>query len=188
MPEIIHRTLREANVARDIEWTAGTLKDYTWRAAELVGEVGELIEALIHPLTAAMDHGGSADLAVAHEAADVVICIDLTGLTLELDPIPPNYAAGRFPYSVPIFAAELAYTAGKLSNVLKKLERERRGWPGSRATKEDADIWLKKLAGMVGLLATYQGFSMLETVEEVFNATSAKVGLSTVLHYRPTTE
>lgn len=74
---------------------------------------------------------------------------------------------------------ELAGEVGELCNVLKKLERERLGLVGSRATKEQA---LQELADVIicaDLIAMSLGIDLGLAVTEKFNLTSAKYGLLT---------
>lgn len=72
---------------------------------------------------------------------------------------------------------ELGGEAGEAQNVIKKLERERLGWRGSRATLDDlaqelADVVI--CADLVGLTA---GVDLYAAVRAKFDATSEKVGL-----------
>src|SRR5690349_20386442 len=79
-------TLREANVARNIEWTGGKGVSFTFRAAELGGECAEVGEMFI---VAGPDSLNTLDTwaaewraKVTEEIADGLICVDLTGMTL----------------------------------------------------------------------------------------------------------
>ena len=78
-------------------------------------------------------------------------------------------------------AAQLAAAGGRISNVVKKLERERHGWRGSRA---DAASLAKELADVVlcaDLLAMTAGIDLQAAVRNKFNETSTALGLSTML-------
>lgn len=76
-------------------------------------------------------------------------------------------------------AMELGGEVGELLNVVKKLERERRGIRGSRATKEQLAEELADVVICADLLAMHYGVDLGAAVVRKFNATSEKVGLST---------
>lgn len=74
---------------------------------------------------------------------------------------------------------ELAGEVGEACNVIKKLERERLGIKGSRATREQLAEELADIVICVDLIALDAGIDMDVAVPAKFNATSAKVGLVT---------
>lgn len=74
-------------------------------------------------------------------------------------------------------AVELGGEAGELLNVVKKIERERNGWRGSRATKQDLADELADVIICADKLAGSQDIDLWEAVVAKFNATSEKVGL-----------
>lgn len=76
---------------------------------------------------------------------------------------------------------ELAGEAGEACNVIKKLERERHGWAGSRATVEDLADELADVVICADLAAIAGGVDLQAAVLRKFNATSEKVGLKTRL-------
>lgn len=78
-------------------------------------------------------------------------------------------------------ATELAGETGEACNVVKKLERERRGWRGSRATKEALAAELADVVICADLLALTAGVDLAAAVREKFNATSEAQGLTTKL-------
>ena len=78
-------------------------------------------------------------------------------------------------------ATELAGEVGEACNVVKKLERERLGIRGSRATKEQLAEELADVIICVDLLAMEFGIDLGEAVRTKFNATSEKYGLPTRL-------
>ncbi len=76
---------------------------------------------------------------------------------------------------------ELAGEVGEACNVIKKLERERMGIRGSRAS---ISMLAEELADVVicaDLIAMQAGIDLDAAVEAKFNATSIKVGLNTRL-------
>jgi len=76
---------------------------------------------------------------------------------------------------------ELGGETGEALNVIKKLERERHGWRGSRATKQDLADELADVVICADLAAMAAGIDLAEAVARKFNATSEKVGLATRL-------
>jgi NTP pyrophosphatase (non-canonical NTP hydrolase) len=74
---------------------------------------------------------------------------------------------------------ELAGEVGEACNVIKKLERERIGIRGSRAT---TDMLAEELADVmicVDLIAMHAGIDLDAAVRHKFNGTSEKYGLAT---------
>lgn len=79
--------LREANVARAEEWHSGVDISLSFRGNELAGETGEacnLIKKLDRERLGLI--GSRATVAqLAEELADVIICVDLIAMELDLD-------------------------------------------------------------------------------------------------------
>lgn len=74
-------------------------------------------------------------------------------------------------------ATELAGEVGEACNVVKKIERERRGLRGSRATKEQLAEELGDIIICVALLANAAEIDLDQAVIDKFNASSIKLGL-----------
>lgn len=74
-------------------------------------------------------------------------------------------------------ATELGGECGEVLNVCKKIERERSGWRGSRATTSDLADELADVVICADLLALTEGIDLGAAVIRKFNATSEKVGL-----------
>lgn len=72
---------------------------------------------------------------------------------------------------------ELAGETGEACNVIKKLERERHGWVGSKATKEQLAEELADVMIVADLIANEAGIDLADAVVAKFNATSRKVGI-----------
>ena len=72
---------------------------------------------------------------------------------------------------------ELAGETGEACNVIKKLERERLGWRGSRATREQLAEELADVVICADLAALTAGVDLMAAVKAKFDATSDKVGL-----------
>lgn len=72
---------------------------------------------------------------------------------------------------------ELAGETGEVCNVIKKLERERHGWRGSRDSIEHLAEELADVVICADLIALNAGIDLAAAVAHKFNATSEKVGL-----------
>ncbi len=73
---------------------------------------------------------------------------------------------------------EMAGEVGEACNVIKKLERERHGWRGSRATKEQLAEELADVIHTATLCAITAGIDIEAATIAKFDATSEKNGLS----------
>lgn len=78
-------------------------------------------------------------------------------------------------------ANELAGETGEACNVVKKLERERLGIRGSRATAEQLADELADVVICADLVAQAAGIDLGKAVVRKFNATTATQGLTTFL-------
>jgi NTP pyrophosphatase (non-canonical NTP hydrolase) len=74
---------------------------------------------------------------------------------------------------------ELAGECGEACNIVKKIERERRGIRGSRATLAQLADELADVIICVDLIALYEGIDLWESVRKKFNETSVNNGLDT---------
>ncbi|MER8786857.1 MazG-like family protein [Mesorhizobium sp. M0983] len=74
---------------------------------------------------------------------------------------------------------ELAGEVGEACNVIKKLERERLGIRGSRATIEQLAEELADAVICVDLIAMHEGIDLQQAIARKFNSTSEKYGLAT---------
>lgn len=72
---------------------------------------------------------------------------------------------------------ELAGEVGEACNIIKKMERERMGIRGSRASKEQLADELADVVIATDLIAMELGINLNEQVAEKFNATSDKYDL-----------
>lgn len=73
----------------------------------------------------------------------------------------------------------LSKAAGKLQNLVKKLEREKLGIPGSRTSHAELAKELADVIICTDLIAMDAEIDLWEAVRSKFNATSEKVGLKT---------
>ncbi len=76
---------------------------------------------------------------------------------------------------------ELAGEVGEACNLIKKLERERLGIKGSRATREQLAEELADVMICLDLIAMHEGIDLVKAVQDKFNATSKKYELETRL-------
>lgn len=76
---------------------------------------------------------------------------------------------------------EMAGEVGEACNVIKKLERERHGWRGSRATKEQLAEELADVVHTAVLCAITAGIDLETSVISKFNTSSRNNGLSTFI-------
>lgn len=76
---------------------------------------------------------------------------------------------------------EMAGEVGEACNIIKKLERERHGWRGSRASLADLGDELADVVHTAVLCAITAGIDLEPYVSMKFNATSQKNGLSTFI-------
>lgn len=74
---------------------------------------------------------------------------------------------------------EMAGEVGEACNVIKKLERERLGIRGSRATVAQLAEELADVVICADLIAMAEGIDLDAAVRDKFNKTSEKVGLKT---------
>lgn len=70
---------------------------------------------------------------------------------------------------------------GEAQNVVKKMERARMGYRGSKATAADLAEELADVVIYLDLLARKAGIDLSEAVTHKFNATSTKLGFKTFL-------
>lgn len=76
---------------------------------------------------------------------------------------------------------ELAGEVGEACNIIKKLERERIGLRGSRATTQQLAEELADVVICADLIAMQAGIDLSHAIKLKFNATSAKYGLRVVI-------
>lgn len=80
---------------------------------------------------------------------------------------------------------ELAGEVGEACNIIKKLERERLGMRGSRATVGELGAELADVVICAYLVAMDAGINIDAEIAAKFNATSEKYGLQTRLSVQP---
>jgi hypothetical protein len=70
-------------------------------------------------------------------------------------------------------------------NIVKKIERERLGLPGSRASLADLANEIGDIIIATDMLAAEYGLTIADCVQRKFNADSVKLGLKTKLRLLP---
>lgn len=83
---------------------------------------------------------------------------------------------------------ELAGETGEACNVMKKLERERHGWAGSRDTVAHLAEELADVVICADLIAQQVGIDLGKAIVAKFDETSAKVGLPSFAALTETTQ
>lgn len=170
-------TLREANVVRQAEWDTGGNVDLAYAGNELAGEVGEALEL------ATMSASPSWATNLAKELGDVVICCDLIAMRLDLSLDTVVEFDGPSERTLNHHFLRMGAAAGRASNIIKKLERERHGMVGSRATAEELRAELNAVIVEAYVVAHLAAIDLAAEVAKKFNETSAKYGLHTRLEY-----
>lgn len=173
MTQTIHEytSLRVANVERQAMWCPDQKPDLSFRGCEIAGEVGELCELLVRDAALlAVD-----EAKLAEEIGDCFISLDLMGVCVGLPPLE-SYGRVGVTYSDQL-AGWMGFKVGVLCNRAKKLERERHGWRGSRATLDELHAAMTELAAVVNTVAIRWGINPEHAIAAKFNATSEKVDL-----------
>lgn len=174
-------TLREANQVRQAEWDTGGDITLAYAGNELAGETGELLEAVDDMLNGVGDYD-----AICEEMADVIICCDLLALrlgkplTTEIVFAEPGSSLRRRE-AIKDILIDLGIEAGRISNTVKKQERERFGMVGARGSLDDLLRNLQEHVHHVYRLGDALQLSPAVAVATKFNKTSAKYGLATMM-------
>lgn len=164
-------------MARQVEWTGGRVGELTWSGSELAGEVGEAAEILIAAEEPREDWS-EWRVHLSEEIADSFICIDLAAISAGLGRV----AAMKRAFTHPVhMSALLGISVGRVCNTLKKLERERRGWPGSRSSLDQLASQLEDLTTLLASVVDHFEIDVDQAVARKFNRTSQAVGLKSRL-------
>lgn len=169
-------TLRQANVVRQQEWDTGGNIDLSYAGNEFAGEVSEAIEQAVLLIYDRLADDVS-DL--ADELGDVIICIDLIAIRAGIEPQSPVDMTKLEHVDPQSWVNELAADLQGVCNTIKKLERERLGMPGSRATLDDLADGLRLVEFDTRAIAECFAIDLDLVVARKFNKTSEKVGLRT---------
>jgi NTP pyrophosphatase (non-canonical NTP hydrolase) len=171
--------LREANIARDIEWNNGAVRvSMLFRANELAGEVGEACNVL---KKLDREHNykikGSRDTFyhLSEELADIVICGDLVAMDQKISfPVTcwgKVEEVGQHDYS--LYGATLASIVGRICGTSIHYK--------SHFNNLQLSSSLCGLVSFTKTIADRIGFDMESAVSLKFNATSHKLELKTFL-------
>ena len=80
------------------------------------------------------------------------------------------------PFGMLYWATALAGEVGEACNIVKKIERERLGHPGKRASKDDLAKELADVAIYLDLLVLEEGIDLNQAVIDKFNESSESMG------------
>ncbi len=177
-----YATLREANIARQVEWLDGKTLPLTFRTNEMAGEAGEVAELLLDRWRPGSHMYSAWRDALANEMADVVICGDLVlyyaGETVDLDSLD-----GRA-HSIATdgkWATYVLREMGLACNAAKKADRSLYGIAGGVSLSEvDVVNPIRRVMQAVYDLAYNEHMIMEVALARKFNRTSKKMGLQTL--------
>lgn len=164
--------LRKANAVRQDLWDPkGVAHNLPWRFNELAGEAGEVCNILkkIYRERAGVAGSRATKDQLADELADVVICVDLAGLTAGEPPITLTEHGLVDIDSLLDAGAALSSRVGRLCDILWM-----EGHPDLRNR-------LHSVLRVVGSIARSEGIDLWMAVVNKFNYTSRKLGLTTLL-------
>lgn len=180
--------LRQANIARQKEWFADLgvpTVPISFRGNELAGEMGEVLELLEHldahdPLQTI--DWGTWRTNFAFELADTVISADLTAMDMGYGLITNqgDWTQGQI-RGMNQMALSLGASVGKACNIIKKVDREKLGLPGSKSNSGLAVVHLQQSVDWCYRMAISLQVDLWAAVCAKFNSTSEKVGLTTRL-------
>lgn len=171
----------DMNLQRCLSWHPAGLGSWSmsdWAVA-LLGEVGEVCEVIADD---ALPHSRAA---VAPEIGDVFAYLDLFTRAAHLDVVQlihePVRAARRVEgYSPEWWGVVLSMHAGKLCDVVKKLNRCRDNLCGNRVSeaelREELKSRIARLATLLTQFAAAQGLDVAECARVKFNAVSERLG------------
>lgn len=172
-----HRSLRDANCARQLEWDAKGETSLAFFGNELGGEVGEALNVLKKLERERMGIRGSrasvSDL--AEELADCVVVMDLIGIKAEI-PFRTDTAQFEAPKMSPVLlGCQLVVGVGRVCN--KIIEMETTGRDCSRS--DSLGLRLDDCMAVINRIANGVGIDVMSSVSRKFNLTSKKYGLTT---------
>lgn len=191
----IYESLRTANATRQKEWDKDDGISLVYRGNELLGEVGEaanIIKKLDRERLGIRGSRATPDQ-LAEELSDVIICSDLVAMALDLDLADAmrsergRMRAWLFGHDVPdgmlsYYGNVMGRLTGEVCNFIYMLERDGFGLPYVlSAAKHDYVFMLARLCLCVEKIARVGGINLDQAVIDKFNATSRKVGLTTMM-------
>ncbi|HTK34573.1 MAG TPA: MazG-like family protein [Caulobacteraceae bacterium] len=170
--------LRTANLARQAEWDKAAGIDVVYRANELAGEVGEACNVIKKLSRERLGIRGARATVedLASELADVVICVDLVAMSLDLDFRGATLGEGPFKVVLGSAAAPPLTSAGlQLTRGCGLVS----SWVIWGASSVQIGAALDGLLQDCALVAAIEDIDLGAAVVAKFNATSEKVGLAT---------
>jgi NTP pyrophosphatase (non-canonical NTP hydrolase) len=173
--------LRRANTERQAEWPGGEKVSTPFRAVELMGEAGELVNLvkkfyrLTEDITGTTETKNQLQIKLADELADVVVCLDLVCMTAGADSLRfPGFNNFSVAYIVKLedllmLGNLLGSRVGKICDMAFERHRDR----------EELHFLCCEALLAVGLIAAKTNVNLYIAMNMKFNATSAKHGLKT---------
>jgi len=192
----LYARLRIANVTRQKEWDKDGGISLSYRGNELTGETGEacnIIKKLDREKLGIRGSRATPDQ-LAEELADVIICADLVGATLSVDlaaaviharPREWAYIDTLDPAGGLSFLGNLlGRCVGEVNRLLDLIARR-----DLQPESDDGSAWLyggkgaalARVCLVVEKIASLASIDLDDAVIDKFNATSRKVGLTTMM-------
>lgn len=176
--------LREANVTRQREWDRGDLITLSFRLNELAGEAGEACNILKKFAREELGIDGSraTNDDLAEELGDIVICCDLVAMTagVSVETLAEQVVEeSRVPHSTWVTMDQLGNALMARTGRCSALAESK-----SLGLDEDKVRIARRLARVMiiaSIIAARRKIVLDYAIENKFNLTSAKVGLTTRL-------
>lgn len=168
-------TLREANVARQLEWDPGNqAANNDWRMNELAGETGEVCNILkkLHRERVNVPGSRATKDDLAEELADVLICLDLLLMTSNFPASKPRHAGILVERSLTALGHILFRDVGRLLDAIDKTDIN------VLVALDMAD----HVHSVCADIAAKERIDIRMAVGMKFNATSRKMSLRTMLY------
>lgn len=159
-------------------WVSNELRAVAARHDVNLDEIGVPFQCLITFVGMAIREAEQAARAEEREASSFA---DLRAVNTARD---HEWNSGTERVSLSFRGLELSGEVGEACNIMKKLERERYGIRGSRASPEMLAEELADVIICVDLIAMDLGIDLGEAVKRKFDATSEKYGLATRFVHR----
>ena len=183
------KSLRAANVARNIEWMAGASVEslpIAFRCIELIGEVGEAANVMKKLTRESLGLVGSRATLddLADELADVVICADLIAMDLKLDLSEAALYGICKPHTLYLdyLGVDLGRSLARVCGMVEVLGADdRRGLPRLALPKRRLAGALEVVILCVHKIAVMTGIDLSAAIARKFNATSRTLGFLTRL-------
>lgn len=181
-------TLRRANTDRQAEWPGGDRVDLYFRAMELAGEAGELVNLLKKQVRLDRDISGTTEtqealtLAIRDEIGDVAVCLDLVGMEFPcaLDTaavFEPDLTRENLSRLAVVLDGKVGWVCETVDDIIETFESGLLQHRNDR--KQEMEAALAEASDALENICTVLGLDVTSCTVMKFNATSAKHGLKT---------